>query len=98
MAESSAATSVATGEGCQTPATSMPILGIVASAALIIPSVHTAFSPTTAILTWGRFKDFFSMAPTVARGMKLVLPRNGEFMGVCRNQYLYFLYSLPTLN
>ena len=67
MAESSADTSVAAAEGCQTPATSMPTLGINPLAAAIIGSTHMAFSATMATFTLGMFRDFFSMAPTVAR-------------------------------
>src|SRR4030042_3872355 len=88
MAESSAVTSVSLSDGRQTPTTSMPMLGMVVSAALIMGSTHTAFSAAIATFILGMFKDCFNMAPTVPKWMKLVLPRNEEVQGEPRNQYL----------
>src|SRR4030042_4872961 len=78
MADSSAVTSVAIEEGLQTPATSIPILGMVASNAGPIGSAHAAFSMTAATLILGMFKDCFTMAATVPKWVKAALTRNVE--------------------
>jgi len=74
MADSSAVTSVALSDGCHVPTSSIPSLGIVAWAALIMPSVQAAFSATMAHLM-GTFNSFFITAPAMARWAKLVRTR-----------------------
>src|SRR4030042_2045419 len=78
MAESSAVVSVATAEGLQTPAISIPIFGMAASHAGTIGSAHAAFSMTTATLILGMFKVCFTTAATVPKWTKAALTRNVE--------------------
>src|SRR4030042_5134885 len=79
MADSSALVSVATAEGLQIPAISIPILGMVASAAGTIGSAHAAFSTTIATFILGMFKVCFMVPATVPIWMKAVLTRCVEF-------------------
>jgi len=89
MAASSAVTSVAVGEGCQRPTTSIFIFGRFSCAAFTIASVQITFSARIATFGVSFFKSARicpAMLPSTANS---VFPSPGEFSGATRNQYLY---------
>jgi len=97
MAASSAVTSVATGDGCQRPTTSIFIFGRFSCAALTIASVQITFSARIATLGVSFFRSartWPAMLPSTANS---VLPSPGALSGATRNQYLYRSWFFSTL-
>ena len=91
MAASSAVTSVAVGEGCHRPTTSIFILGRFVCAAATMACVQRTFSARIATLGVSLARLVRSCPAMLPSTVKMVLPRSGELSGKTRNQYLYRL-------